>query len=476
MPFPSLAFVDLETTGATATSDRITEIGIVEVDEDGVREWSCLVNPGTQISGFIERLTGISNAMVAKAPTFADLAEEVRARLAGRLFIAHNARFDYGFLKNEFKRAGHDFRATVLCTVKLSRKLFPQHAKHNLDSLIARHNLTVSSRHRALGDARLIHQFWGRVQADVEPELLAQAIKALTARPSLPANLDPSAIDDLPEGSGVYLFYGENDLPLYVGKSKELKKRVLSHFAADHAAAREMDLARQVRRIECIETGGEIGALLKEAALIKQLQPIHNRTLRRNEDLCFWHLTEVRAGEWRPRLMLASDLEFRQQEQLYGPFKSAKEAKRTLTELAKEHGLCHSLLGLEKLKPGMPCFAHQLQQCKGACVGKEPVSFHSARLMAALGRHRLAPWPFVGPASIREGDELHLIDHWRHLGTARSEADLHALLDIEAPAFERDSYRILAKALARMTPLSVGNSDVSACRSPAWRAAAPVDP
>ncbi|MDP2823428.1 MAG: exonuclease domain-containing protein [Sulfuritalea sp.] len=454
MPFLALAFVDLETTGATATADRITEIGIVEVDENGVREWSCLVNPGTPISGFIERLTGISNAMVAEAPPFAKVAAEVKARLEGRLFIAHNARFDYGFLKNEFKRAGHDFRATVLCTVKLSRKLFPQHARHNLDSLIERHDLAVSSRHRALGDARLIHQFWNRVQAEIEPELLAEAVKKLTARPSLPAGLDPSAIDDLPEGVGVYLFYGENDLPLYVGKSKELKKRVLAHFAADHAAAREMNLARQVRRIECIETGGEIGALLKEAALVKALQPLHNRSLRRNDDLCFWQLVEVRAGEWQPVPIPAGDLDTRLQAQLYGPFKSAREARKALTELAKEHRLCHSLLGLEKVKAGKPCFAHQLQQCKGACVGKEPVSFHSARLMAALGRHRLAPWPFAGPAWIRERHELHLIDRWRHLGTAHSEAELHALLETKPPPFDRDSYRILAKALDRMRPLA----------------------
>jgi DNA polymerase-3 subunit epsilon len=454
MTFPALAFVDLETTGATATADRITEIGIVEVDADGVREWSRLVNPGTPISGFIQNLTGISNAMVADAPPFADVADEVKARLDGRLFIAHNARFDYGFLKNEFKRAGHDFRATVLCTVKLSRKLFPQHARHNLDSLIERHDLSVSSRHRALGDAQLIHQFWNRLQTAVAPETLAAAVKALTARPSLPAGLDPAAIDDLPEGAGVYLFYGENDLPLYVGKSKELKKRVLAHFAADHAAAREMNLAQQVRRIECIETGGEIGALLKEAALVKALQPIHNRSLRRNDDVCFWQLVEVNPGEWRPVLVLAGELGFRQQEQLYGPFKTAREAKRTLTELAKEHGLCHSLLGLENRRPGKPCFAHQLQQCKGACVGKELVSFHSARLMAALGRHRLSAWPFAGPAWIREGDEVHLIDHWRHLGTARDEADLHDLRDTQAPAFDRDSYRILLKALARMMPLA----------------------
>ena len=119
-----LAFVDLETTGATATADRVTEIGIVEVDEDGsVREWQQLVNPGTRIPPFIEQLTGISNAMVADAPPFAAVADETLRRLEGRLFIAHNARFDYGFLKNEFKRLGITFRAPVLCTVKLSRTL-----------------------------------------------------------------------------------------------------------------------------------------------------------------------------------------------------------------------------------------------------------------------------------------------------------------------------------------------------------------
>ena len=169
MPFPALAFVDLETTGATATADRITEIGIVEVDEQGVREWSCLVNPGTPISGFIERLTGISNAMVAQAPAFADLAAEVKARLEGRLFIAHNARFDYGFLKNEFKRAGQDFRATVLCTVRLSRKLGAEvrsgemlyriHARYDADLGFARQMALLDSAYRIGRADELPHDF-----------------------------------------------------------------------------------------------------------------------------------------------------------------------------------------------------------------------------------------------------------------------------------------------------------------------------
>ena len=306
----SLAFVDLETTGATASADRITEIGIIEVDEDGsVREWQQLVNPGTRIPPFIEQLTGISNEMVAAAPPFAAVAEETLRRLAGRLFIAHNARFDYGFLKNEFKRLGVTFRAPVLCTVKLSRTLFPEYKRHNLDSLIERHGLAADARHRALADAQLIRQFWQKIHVNRSSDEIEAALKAQNARPSLPPHLDPEILDELPDTPGVYLFYADNNLPLYVGKAKDIRKRVLSHFAADHSSAKEMALAQQVRRIDWIETAGEIGALLKEAALVKQLQPAHNRQLRKNDDVCTWTLVDEGEGWLRPQLASARELD-----------------------------------------------------------------------------------------------------------------------------------------------------------------------
>ena len=445
-----IVFVDLETTGATATADRITEIGIVEVDAEGVSEWSCLVNPETRISSFIERLTGISNAMVATAPRFADIADEVLERLQGRLFVAHNARFDYGFLKNEFRRAGRDFRATVLCTVKLSRRLFPQHPKHNLDALIARHGLDVTQRHRALGDARLIHQFWRQLPDQVAPDALDAVLTALLARPSLPPHLDAAILDDLPEGPGVYLFYGENDLPLYVGKSKDIRKRVLAHFAADHASSKEMALAQQVRRIDWIETAGDVGAQLREADLIKRLQPVHNRRLRRNDDVCAWRVDD--AGH--PVLCAASDADFGSQGPLYGPFKSTREARTALRDIADAHGLCHALLGLENIAPGRPCFSRQLHQCRGACVGAESPLAHHARLLAALGRLRMVDWPFAGPALLREGDEVHIVDRWCYLATAGSEQDIRDMLESAQPRFDRDTYRLLHKAVGRMTPVA----------------------
>lgn len=453
-----LAFVDLETTGATPTRDRITEIGIVEVAEDGtVSEWSTLVNPETAIPGFIQSMTGITDAMVTNVPTFAELAAEVVERLRGRLFIAHNARFDYGFLKNEFKRIGIDFRATVACTVKLSRRLFPGHPKHGLDALIDRHGLSVSDRHRALGDARAIHQFWNLARKAHPEDRFAAVLKEITARPSLPSHLDPGIVDDLPEGSGVYLFHGDTAL-LYVGKAKNLRERILSHFAGDHSSAKEMSLAQQIRRIEWIETGGEIGALLKEASLIKQLQPTHNRQLRRNMELCAIRLVDQGAGLITPEIVYARDLDFGRQANLYGLFKSAKEAEGVLFDIANAHGLCHAILGLEKVKPGKPCFARQVKKCLGACVGGEPLVAHTLRLAQSLSKLKLKSWPFEGPAWFKEREDVLVVDHWCYLGTAKSEDTLWDLLENGRPQFDRDTYRILAKVADRLVPLGLGRA------------------
>jgi DNA polymerase-3 subunit epsilon len=447
-----LVFVDLETTGATAATDRITEIGIVEVSAEGVSEWSSLVNPGVPISSFIERLTGISDAMVAGAPTFAALAEEVLARLQGRLFVAHNARFDYGFLRSEFKRAGYDFRATVLCTVKLSRKLFPQHFKHSLDTLIERYGLSAAGRHRALADAQLIHQFWQRIHRDLPHETIAQAVTLLTAQPVVPPQLDAGLVEEMPQGHGAYVFYGEDDAPLFAGKSSNVRKRVLAHFAAPGDAA----LCAEIRRVEWIECAGPVGALLQESALLRKLHPAHNRPARRgDEELCAWRLVEQAAGRFVPELVLAGEADFARDENLYGLFSSPKEARKRLQDLARAHHLCLSLLGLEALPPGAPCSAHEAGRCLGACVAKEDVSLHSARLMAALARLKTTPWPFPGAALLLEGEEgyvreAHVVDGWCYLGTARAEGEVEALLAGARPTFERDTYRILSKFAGRM--------------------------
>ena len=442
-----LAFVDLETTGATATADRITEVGIVEVDEDGsVREWSSLVNPHCRIPEFIEGLTGISNAMVATAPSFEDLAEEIQRRLAGRTFLAHNARFDHGFLKNEFKRIGVDFRPTVLCTVKLSRKLYPGFAKHNLDTLAERHRLQITERHRALGDARLIWQFWQVIHATLPILQIDAAVVELTARPNLPSHLDADIVEQLPGTHGVYLFYDETSLPLYIGKANNLRRRVLAHFSGDHRSSSELDIAQKIRRIEWIETAGELGALLQESALIKRLMPTHNHQLRRNDTVCAWRLVR---NDKRTKLALVDtdDLFFGDEENLFGPFSSSRKATNALKAIADAQQLCHALLGLEKVRTGKACFASQVNQCSGACVGRENIAAHDARVLAALAPLRLRRWPFNGPIGIREGPVLHLVDNWSYLGTTTDHAAARTLIGHGQPRFDRDVYNLLYKKI-----------------------------
>lgn len=451
--FPALAFVDLETTGATPSIDRITEIGIVEVDQDGVREWSQLVNPQMPIPPFIAQLTGIDDAMVAEAPTFDRVAQDVLARLKGKLFIAHNARFDYGFLKNEFRRLGLPFRADVLCTVRLSRRLNPQHHRHNLDALIARHGLHADTRHRALADAQIIHRLWNRLHEERSADEIAAAVRALAARPTLPPHLEATLVDDLPDAPGVYLFHGENDLPLYIGKAKDLRQRVLAHFSADNRSAREMRLVQQVRRISWQETAGEIGALLREAQLVKTLQPTENSRLRRNQEVCTFRLVDHGAGFLQPNLTDVDDIDFAHSGALFGLFATRKEALGALTQIATDHELCYQVLGLETARPGKPCFNRQVKRCRGACEGKEPLIQHSLRLTAALVRLKLLAWPFKGPALLREGEEAHVIEAWSYRGTTRSEREIADLLGGQRPPFDRDIYKLLVKHVAAMKPL-----------------------
>ena len=269
-----LAIVDLETTGGQPAWDRVTEIAVVEVDGFEVSsEWSTLVNPGASIPAPIQALTGITNEMVAEAPSFSEIARELHERLAGRVFVAHNARFDYGFLRREFERPGLKFTAKTLCTVRLSRRLYAEHSSHNLDSLIARHGIACRARHRALGDADAVWQFLRIAAREHGEEVLSVAARQVAKQPALPPHLDPAAVDAIPEAPGVYVFYGEAGTPLYAGMSRSMRSRVLQHFST------RLTWAAEVRRIDWQRTVGELGALLREARLVKELAPTYNRQL-----------------------------------------------------------------------------------------------------------------------------------------------------------------------------------------------------
>jgi len=457
-------FLDVETTGSTATRDRVTEVAWVLLDGDTgqVTKESHLVNPDARIPAFIQQLTGITDDMVADAPRFSAIAPRLAAAMDGAVFVAHNARFDYGFVKNEFKRIGQSVRAPVLCSVKLSRLFFPAEKRHNLDAVMARHQLQADSRHRALTDADLIYQFWLDLQQRFGPQKVLDAAKSLISQSSWPSHLDADALDEMPDTPGVYIFYGEKRFTLYVGKSKHLRQRVLSHFSGDHAHGKELSLSMQVRQIEWHETPGEIGALLLEASLVKQLAPSHNVRLRRNKSLCAWRFsTETNAP---PSLVWTQDLDAGAQDDLYGLFTGQRHAQTWLTTLAETHQLCKGRLGLEKVKPKQPCFGRQLRQCKGVCVGEEAPNLHDLRLLAAMVDRKVATWPFAGPVGFVERSKdktqtaIHVVDRWCYLGTATQEGECADLLETARPQFDPDIYKILRKAAKELqaVPLQRG--------------------
>lgn len=251
-----------------------------------------------------------------------------------------------------------------------------------------------------------------------------------------------AAIDDLPAAPGVYVFHGqEGDLPLYIGKSVNLRQRVLSHLRN----AEEARLLRQTQRISHTRTAGEIGALLLEASLIKQQQPLLNQKLRRNRQLC-----SLRLSDGKPEVVYSKDLNFATQDQLYGLFASRHAALDCLRSLADQHKLCYGALGLEKLPAGRPCFRAMLQQCAGVCRGDESTDEHRHRLFTSLEGLRVACWPYPGAIGLveRHADlvQIHVVRNWCYLGSVTHPSQASAL-DRVATAFDADGYKILCKPL-----------------------------
>ena len=475
-----LVFVDLETTGGNAAYHRITEVGIVRMQNGSViEEWNSLVNPECPIPAYIAAFTGITDEMVADAPRFADIASLILEKLRGPVFVAHNARFDYSFLRTEFRRLDMSFSAPVLCTVKLSRRLFPQFPRHSLDAVMERHQLTCTARHRALGDAQVISAFWSKLREEVPSPTLAAAALAVTGANKLPAHFPPGLADELPEAPGVYRFFGENDELLYIGKSHSLRARILGHFTHEQTEAKEQKKARQTRRMDWLETAGVLGAQLKEAQWIKTQKPTYNKRVKSGNDSVTLRLraTSSQGGNaltsgsqlpGRPppdaptqnaptpavRFVAIDGVKAHELAGCFGLFHSQKDARKALTDIARAHSLCLKLLGLEEGTGS--CVGYSLLKCKGACVGKEPLLLHNMRLHMALLGLQLKSWPFPGRIALKEGHRLgacreyHVLDHWAYLGTARSEEELAELAGAASEGtFDAEVYRILVRYLAK---------------------------
>lgn len=448
-----LAFIDVETTGSRATHDRITEIAIKVWEQDKIIDsWQSLIDPEVSIPPFIQSLTGITNALVKSAPVFREVAGHIDELTKDCIFVAHNARFDYAFVKSEFRRLNLTWNRRVLCTVKLAKALYPQYQRHGLDALIERHKIRVEERHRAMGDVDAMLRFYQIARSEHSSEKFEDAIRRQLKLPSLPKGLSEADVKNIPQGPGVYRFYGENNALLYVGKSVNLYQRVMSHFSSDHLSTKEMTIAQSITHLDWTETAGDLGAQLLELKDIKNLNPIYNRRSRASKTLVSIKLDKNQDG-----FLCASlerDIDLDKLDHYYGLYRSVQAAQKALAELAGRNSVCRKLLGLEKGKG--PCFGLQMHTCQGACINQESADLYNLRMQIAFHSLQLKVWPYSGMIGIRElhptrdWTQVHVVYNWRHIVTVDSEEALFEYFRHGAgqtARFDLDSYKLLSKAI-----------------------------
>jgi len=436
-----VVFVDIETTGGSYRNSRVLEVAAIRFEGGKiVKEFSTLLDPGTRIPPMITSLTGITEGDIVGAPTFEDVADELLEILDGAVFVAHNVRFDYSFLKQEFAMIGTTFNPRLLCTVRLSRYLYSDQKGHSLEKIISRHAIPVLDRHRALEDARAILYFSQLAYEQHGPENFADALMHQLKSQSLPPNLDLNELETIENVPGVYIFKDETHQPVYVGKSVTLKKRVVSHFQS--TSPKELKISQQVHHVETIPTGSELAALLLESKLIKELQPLYNRMLRRvsmyamlvkKEQDGYAHLAVV-SGNVDNETDLST---------IYGVYSNRMKAKQTIVELTRAYQLCPILMGIEKGKGA--CFSYSLGRCKGACIGKEDAESYNRRFETALERSKLSEWPFNGSivVPVNEAGESVVINNWI-VQRYNDEEGNELIGDIE-PNFDLDEYKIIRR-------------------------------
>src|SRR5689334_18327395 len=271
------AIVDIETTGGYAGYHRITEVAIYHHDGlNIVDSFRLLLNPGRSIPHFITGLTGINAEMVKDAPTFPDVADEIFSWLEGRVFVAHNAHFDYSFLKKEFEDAGINWSTKKLCTVRLSRKIIPGLRSYSLGRLAESLGISIIDRHRAGGDAEATAKIFDVLLKRDSEGAIAKALKRNSGETMLPPNLPRTEFDKLPAKPGVYYFHDAKGKVIYVGKAINIKKRIAGHFTGDAREWNRSNIRNEIHQISYELTGTELIALLLEAQEIQRLWPRYN--------------------------------------------------------------------------------------------------------------------------------------------------------------------------------------------------------
>lgn len=365
--------VDVETTGGSPKQSKITEIAMYKYDgKEIIDEFITLINPEQSIPEFIVRLTGITNHMVSEAPKFFELAKDILTFLDGCVFVAHNVGFDYSMLRHEFRSLGYDFRFPHLCTVRASRIIIPGYDSYSLGKLSASLGIQLDGRHRAGGDALATANLFNLIYHK-DPNKLASFIQHEINPQKVNPKLSIDAVDDLPTKAGVYRFYDEFNHLIYIGKSKNIKKRVEQHLRNNSTRKGEIML-QEIARIEHEVTGSELIAMLLESELIKRYKPKFNRQLRRSI-FTFGLYDEV---DDQGYLTLKVGLTSKSTASPITYFNSRKEANEFIKNRGDQFGLCQKLNGVYPSKDA--CFHFSINQCAGACIGIERKEDYNERV------------------------------------------------------------------------------------------------
>lgn len=372
------AVVDIETTGGHASANGITEVAInIHDGNEIVESYTTLINPRQPIPAHITALTGIDDDMLMDAPAFDEVALQIYQLLSNKVFVAHNVNFDYSFLKHHLAASGYDLQCKKLCTVRLSRKLIPGKSSYSLGKLCTALQIPIQNRHRAAGDADATSILFNLLLEYDQEGVIAEMLKKTSKEQVLPPHLDKASILKLPNQPGVYYFKDNKGKIIYVGKAKNLKKRVTSHFTGNTPNRQRQEFLRNIHHVDYVTCGTELMALILEANEIRRLWPENNRAMKRYEHKYDLYVFEDQNGYLR----LAIDKHKKNNNALQS-FNSLLEGYNFLNHLIDKYQLCAKLCYLQKT--ATKCYAHENGQCFGACSRIETVSVYNKKLNAAL--------------------------------------------------------------------------------------------
>lgn len=370
------AIIDIETTGGIARRDKITEIGIIIIqNNDIVDQFETLINPERSIPSEISRITGITNEMVSTAPKFFEVAKTITLLTTDCIFVAHNVSFDYGFIKEEYAQLGYSFSRKKLCTLQMARRQFKGLGSYSLGNLIKHFNITVTARHRAMEDCKAtVELFRILLNEEKQNKPLGKLIPDLIQSSKLPSDILSADIKALPELPGVYYMKDKSKTPIYIGKSKNIRERIIQHFNDLKPKIKRM--LDQVHFIDYKICSNDLIACLLESREIKHHRPEINKALRKKSQA--YYLILLSKLNSFSRIAICASEWLSPTDKILIPYSSRAEAREHLNMLIDEYNLCHNINeGKEDMKP---CYKYQIKVCKGACCGLENTLDYNLRI------------------------------------------------------------------------------------------------